>query len=59
MKTTMTEAQRRALRDLCRRYKVPFDEAKYTPQFDLPRGYVAGWVGPICVGCDPDGVISS
>jgi hypothetical protein len=41
----MTEAQRLALASLCRRYNVPFDESHYVPQFDLPEGYLAGWVG--------------
>lgn len=59
----MNERQEAALRDLCQRYRVPFRAADYMPQFDLPAGYVAGWVGgdisTIYVGCDPGGVISS
>jgi hypothetical protein len=31
--------------DICKRYKVQFDENDYKPAFDLPDGYVAGWVG--------------
>ncbi len=55
----MTPAQEVALRRLCENYKVPFDPKEYHPKFDLPPGYVAGWVGPIYVGCDADGRISS
>ena len=55
----MNDLQRAALQRLCDGYNVPFDEANYMPTFDLPSGYVAGWVGPIYVGCDTEGVISS
>lgn len=55
----MTDEQRDALRTLCRGYKVPFQPENYLPVFDLPPGYVAGWVGPIYVGCSPEGEISS
>ena len=55
----MNDMQRAALRRLCDGYKVEFVEANYGPAFDLPSGYVAGWVGPIYVGVDPEGVISS
>lgn len=55
----MTPPQEAALRDLCRRYHVPFDPKEYHVRSDLPPGYVAGWVGPIYVGCDADGRISS
>jgi hypothetical protein len=48
-----------ALRNLCERYKVSYDPFQYFPRFDLPKGYVAGQVGPIYVGCDPEGRISS
>lgn len=41
----MTAAQASRLRGLCERYGVPFREGDYSPQFDLPAGYVAGWVG--------------
>ena len=58
-KPRMTDKQREALADLCRRYDVEFDETSYHPQPDLPAGYVAGRVGPIYVGCDPEGAISS
>ena len=55
----MTNEQRDALAYLCERYGVPFNEANYVPQFDLPAGYVAGWVRDIYVGCDENGHISS
>lgn len=41
----MTLAQQHALAALCERYHVTFNEADYAPRFDLPAGYVAGWVG--------------
>lgn len=61
-------AQQAALAALCMRYDVEFVAEHYTPQFDLPDGYVAGWVGgyaiqkehsTIYVGCDEEGAISS
>lgn len=61
----MTPQQETALRDLCERYKANFDPAKFWHPFDLPPGYVAGWIGEpgapgsIYVGCDPEGRISS
>jgi hypothetical protein len=55
----MTDKQREALTALCGRYNVPFNEENFRHPFDLPTGYVAGQVGPIYVGCDPDGRISS
>lgn len=55
----MTEAQREALAALCERYDVEFDPDAFGPGFGLPSGYVAGQVGPIYVGCDPEGQISS
>ena len=56
---TMTPQQSQALRELCERYHVPFSADDFRQPFDLPAGYVAGWVGPIYVGCDPTGRISS
>ena len=41
----MTKEQEATLRRLCDGYKVTFDAADYHPQFDLPTGYVAGWIG--------------
>lgn len=70
----MTAAQAIALRALCERYHVEFNGDHYQPQFDLPDGYVAGWVGgpdhsgaawhgdhkhTIFVGCSPEGGINS
>lgn len=53
--------QERALLRLCedRDTPIPYEPYQYRPAFDLPDGYVAGWVGPIYVGCDPEGRISS
>lgn len=67
----MTDAQEAKLRTLCERYGVEFDRDDYHPQFDLPPGYVAGWVGglssqppirthsTIYVGVSPEGDASS
>lgn len=54
-------AQERALLRLCkdRDVPIPYVSDQYGPAFDLPDGYVAGWVGSIYVGCDPEGRISS
>ena len=60
---TMTKEQEATLRRLCDGYKVTFNAADYHPQFDLPTGYVAGWVGgqpgTIYVGVAPNGDASS
>jgi len=62
-KQEMTAMQLAALADLCQRYHVRFDAESYHPQFDLPPGYVAGWIGTpengIFVGVSPEGRISS
>lgn len=60
----MTDAQRKAITALCDRYGVPFIEDAWSPKFDLPDGYVAGWVGEgsvgaIYVGVSPEGEVSS
>ncbi len=64
----MTREQIAALSALCGRYNVQFNAADYRHTFDLPEGYVAGWVGgfaiqgehpTIYVGCSAEGVISS
>lgn len=51
----LTDEQERALRDLCRRYHVNYDAADYGTQFDLPPGYVAGWLGGIAGHQGPNG----
>lgn len=60
----MTPRQYDALAGLCHRYGVVFDPDGFTAQFDLPDGYVAGWIGQvgdrrIYVGVSPEGEISS
>jgi hypothetical protein len=66
--THLNGKQEDALRHLCDRYHVTFSPRDYKPAFDLPRTWVAGWVGghtiqrthpTIYVGCDPEGRISS
>lgn len=42
---TLTEAQVAALQNICQRYGVEYRADDYKPQFDLPTGYVGGWVG--------------
>lgn len=54
-----TAAQVDSLARLCGRYSVVFNPAAYRQPADLPAGWVAGWVGPVYVGCDPEGRISS
>lgn len=55
----MTEQQLNRLRILCERYSVAFDADHYRPTFDLPTGWVSGWVGgepgTIFVGVSPEG----
>lgn len=58
----LTPKQRERLAALCAGYKVPFREDDYLPAFDLPAGWVAGWVGgrdcqkqTIYVGVSPEG----
>lgn len=67
----MTDQQRTALRALCERYRVPFNESDYlvnAPDAWTLPGYAEGWIGgyasqsshpTIYVGCSPDGGISS
>jgi hypothetical protein len=55
----MTDSQVAALQKLCANYNVPFVPENYGPAFDLPAGWVIGWVGPIYVGCSPEGDINS
>ncbi len=41
----MNEKQRTALTKLCERYDdVTFNPDDFRPVFDLPKGWVAGWV---------------
>jgi hypothetical protein len=48
---------------LSERYGAEFRSEWFGPVFDLPPGYVGGWVGGparrLYVGCDPGGRISS
>ena len=56
----MTDKQENAIRRLCNRHGVEFDADNYSPTFDLPSDYVAGWIGDsIYVGVDANGNISS
>lgn len=63
MITVATEAQLNRLRILCENYSVPFNEDDYLPAFDLPAGWVCGWVGgkpgTLFVGVSPEGEASS
>lgn len=63
---TLTRAQETRLRKLCQGYGVEFDAAHYRPSFELPDGYVSGWIGgpnaagrTLYVGVDRDGNASS
>jgi hypothetical protein len=55
----MNDKQRAVLTRLCERFHVPFDERAFGPASDLPAGWVSGQVGPIYVGCSPEGDIHS
>jgi hypothetical protein len=63
--TTFTYAQVVALSRLHDRHGLDLDLRNFTHQFDLPQGYVAGWVGRgdtapgIYVGVSPEGEVSS
>ena len=59
MTNHLTREQEWAIRDLCSAYHVGYIPDHYQPAFDLPKGYVAGWIGPIYCGIDPEGNISS
>lgn len=56
-------AQETRLRALCAGYKVEYNPLHYTTMFDLPKGYVGGWVGgkpgTLFVGVSPEGEPSS
>ena len=56
---TLTADQEHAIRDLCRNYHTEYIPTNYGPAFDLPEGWVIGWIGPIYCGIDPEGNISS
>ncbi len=61
-KTKMNDAQRNALRDLASRYNVEFDESNffvYRADASMMPGWAEGRVGPIYVGCSPEGQIHS
>ncbi|MGH3522380.1 MAG: hypothetical protein ACRDU4_06025 [Mycobacterium sp.] len=62
MSTKLTAAQCGRLHTLCGAYQVEFDETDYLPAFDLPPGWVSGWVGgarnawlTLFVGVSPEG----
>lgn len=55
----MTPEQQEAIKRLCRNYQTEYRPENYGPAFDLPDGWVAGWIGPIYCGIDPEGNISS
>jgi hypothetical protein len=64
----LTLLQEAALYAICERYSVAYQPEHYRPTFDLPEGWVAGWVGgieqqkvqpTIYVGCSPEGDIHS
>lgn len=58
----MNDKQREALRDLASRYNVDFDESKffvYKASSTMMPLWAEGWVGPIYVGCSPEGQIHS
>ena len=64
----LTFLQEASLSAISERYGVDYFPHHYRPSFDLPQGYVAGWVGgpeikdehpTIYVGCSPEGIISS
>jgi hypothetical protein len=64
----LTSLQEVALSSLCERFHVPYSPDHYPPTFELPEGYVAGFLGgpaiqdehpTIYVGCSPEGMISS
>lgn len=62
MTNKMNDKQREALRNLAFRYNVNFDESKflvYKQDSTMMPGWAEGWVGPIYVGCSPEGRIHS
>jgi len=55
----LTLEQEQAIQRKCRDYGVAYIPGHYQPAFDLPDGWVAGWIGPIYVGVSPEGGIHS
>jgi hypothetical protein len=55
----LTLDQERAIQGKSRDYKVAYEPTTFAPAFDLPDGWVAGWIGPIYVGVSPEGHIHS
>lgn len=59
----LTREQEAALRGLCAGYDVVYNPDHYRPSFDLPVGWVSGWVGgkpgTIYVGVSPQGEANS
>lgn len=45
----LTPPQRATLENLCGRYGVEFNASDYLPAWDLPDGYVAGWIGGLAI----------
>ena len=59
----VTDDQAAAIINIHVRYRVSLHPADWHPAFDLPPGYVAGWVGGpeqrLYIGVSPEGDISS
>lgn len=59
----MTPRQYDALAGLSHRYSVEFRPDWFTEQFDLPAGWVQGWIGgperKLYVGVSPEGEVHS
>jgi hypothetical protein len=59
----MNDKQREALKRLCERYKVPFEEENFhtypADSWMMPL-WAEGWIGDkVYVGCSPEGDIHS
>lgn len=54
-----TWAQDKALVEIHQRYGINYNPDRFRPTFDLPPGYLAGWVGSLYIGISPKGDISS
>jgi hypothetical protein len=56
----MTDKQAEVINKLAERYHTSVNLNDFIVEpHDLPKGYVMGIVGPICVGVCPEGTISS